>query len=99
MYDQGNDLRVDFVSELNQGAEEIVQQNKDCRCGECLPIYNKDSQVAETAVKVQEKLKEMNPIFKDKEVKYGLINDAARDTMFTPTMKVRTHRPSLSQSY
>ena len=83
MYNQVGKPKGRFCVGTKSEFGRVCNNNKDCESGECLPIYNSDSQMIGKRCKGSGEVKrDQSFFFKDKQVKYGLINDAARDKMF-----------------
>ena len=83
MYDQAGNPKGRFCVGTESEYGRNCATNKDCESGECLPIYNNDSQMIGKRCKGSGEVKrDQSFFFKDKSVKYGLINDAARDGLF-----------------
>ena len=87
MYDQLGKPKGRFCVGTESQYGRNCNNNKDCESGECLPIYNNDSQMIGKRCKGSGEVeRDQSFFFKDREVKYGLVNDAARDSLFA-TMK------------
>ena len=83
MYDQLGKPKGRFCVGTESQYGRNCNNNKDCESGECLPIYNDDSQMIGKRCKGSGEVeRDQSFFFKDRKVKYGLVNDAARDSMF-----------------
>ena len=83
MYDQLGKSKGRFCVGTKSEYGRVCVNNKDCESGECLPIYNRDSQMIGKRCKGSGEVeRDESFFFKGREVKYGLINDAARDKLF-----------------
>ena len=83
MYDQLGKSKGRFCVGTQSEYGRVCVNNKDCESGECLRIYNSDSHLIGKRCKGSGEVERDESFFyKGREIKYGLINDAARDTLF-----------------
>lgn len=83
MYDQLGKSKGRFCVGTQSEYGRVCVNNRDCESGECQSIYNSDSQMIGKRCKGSGEVERDDSFFyKGKEIKYGLINDAARDKLF-----------------
>jgi len=84
VYDEKDDPKGRFCIQADSAFGRECNTNAECESGECESIYNRDSHLigkrCTSAGKIE---RDESMIFKDANMKHGLINDAQRDLIMT----------------